>query len=407
MRLVIRDPGFGADHVELFISTRNADTNAIGPDRARADEERSKLRGDGFFLDGPGDAITPLTRLEVSGDRVVWDLRADGEHPAKIKLLVAVAFDANNTAVGIAKMYDFEVPVNDTIATVLVLEEATQVPPSDAAQPPGVRVWPWRKADASAAACLGIEFSDGRDVKERTWLVPENDPDCDDFEIECDKHLHHADYSSLAETCVVPSVVGSANTIPCMLGSKSCEDGVNAGVCSARTAPRYCLANAFCEPDACIQNPEQCQQLDTSLVSCSLSLEQDGKRCGVSTTAMGPLTIMLSSITSPGMFPGGCQGVAFASNMSTNVTPTPSITVAGATFSIQSFDPTTCSFSIEMNGQYDTAVGSQILFALDITRPNHHLVVPVFVQLHPGECDGDPPSCEVSRATVSELDGCP
>lgn len=405
MRLVIRDPGFDADHVELFISTRNADIEYLGANQARMNEMRDKLRGDSFYLDGPGDGITPLTRLDLSDGRVVWDLRADAGE-TYVELLVAVAFDANNTAVALAKMSGFDVPTNDTVATVLTLEPAMQMPPSEAPQPEGLRVWPWRKPNTEAAACLGIEYSDGREVKERKWLVPEDDPDCDEVQLECDKYLYHADYSQAAEPCVVPPVTSPIH-LPCRAGTKVCEDDVSAGACVPMT-PQYCLANALCDPDPCFLNVDNClMTADSSLMTCNLPLQQDGTGCDIGTVGEGPLEVTLS--TSNGLFPNGCQSVLFATlDSNAGLVTSPTTTVAGATFSIEAFTPTDCSFDLALVGQFDSSMlsGNRILLVLDVARLGGHLVVPVFIKLDQGGCADRQATCSPLRGAVSEFAGC-
>jgi hypothetical protein len=406
MRLVIRDPGFGAHHVELFIATRQADTDRIGPDRSRMGEQRGKLQGNSYFLDGPGDDITPVTRLDFSGKRVVWDLQAEGDGPSKIKILVAIAYDANNTAIAVAKMEHFEVPAHETIAVVLDLESATQMPPSDNALPDGVRVWTWRKMDASAAACVGIEYSNGNDVAERKWLVPENDPDCDDVRLECDEHLHRADYSEAATSCIIPATP-NPNHIPCKLGEKVCQDDISAGECVALAAPAYCIADALCDPDACFLDPAGCQQIDSSGVECELAIQQDGTICPEATTGSGPLPVELSN--SGALFPGGCEAVAFAvSDMATAFRSSPTATVGGATFSITGLQMPQCSFSIVVTGQFDSMAANNLplVLALDVTNPPFHYIIPVFLSLKPAQCIDREPACNSSRGSNIELGAC-
>lgn len=408
MRLVIRDPEGVADHVELFLSTRMADTDRIGANVPRSGEPRAKHAGAAFFLDGPMDGITPLTRLDMTSDQVVWELRAEGPGDTKVKLLVAVAFDANNAAVAIAKMTDVTIPAHDTVATVLELEPALQLPPSEARMPGGIRVWAWRKHDAAAAACLAIEESTAATIK-RWWLVPPDDPDCDDVQLECDKYLYQADYSSQAEVCIVPAMPNLPNPMPCRVGSKVCQDEVSAGECTPHTNPQYCLANAFCEPSDCFQNTSECEQLDSSRVHCDLALQQDGSTCPEMTMGFGPL--LVNPTLAGGLFPGACEAVAFASqDMTAGIVSSPTIDVNGATFGIEGFAPASCTFKIEITGgQYDASTassGEPIVLPIDITRGSSHLVVPVFVKISPGACDDRPPTCDATRASVSELSNC-
>lgn len=279
-------------------------TSSVGADVSRPGERRDKLRGDTYFLDGPADGTTPMTVLDIVDGQVVWNLQ-DPDGPSSLALVVAVAYDGQGKVVGIAKMYDVDVPANDAVAYVLQLEAAKQMAPSDTTDPPGLRVWPWRKANAPmTAACLGIEHSDGSGRVERLWLVPEDDPDCDEATIECDEFLYRADYSDAASSCIIPAEVAGTAHIPCKLGQKSCQDNVTAGGCVPRSAPPYCLANALCDPEACLDDPSSCQNVDSSGVGCDMPVDENGAVCDLSTLGAGPLRVALG--TGNGLFPTGC-----------------------------------------------------------------------------------------------------
>lgn len=409
-RLVIKDPGFGAHKVELFIATRSSPASAIGADKARDNEERDKLRGDSFFLDGPGDGTTPITELPIVDGQVVWNLQADPERPAKAKLVVAVAYDVEGQAIAIAKMHDLQIPTNDAVAYVLQLEAATQVAPSETMDPPGVRVWPWRKMSApTTAACLGIEYSDGADHLERLWLVPEDDPDCDEAAIECDEHLYQADYSNQAIACVVPAQMSGTTQTPCRLGQKVCEDDVSSGECVPLSNPTYCLAAALCDPEECLVDTNVCQNVNTSKVTCDMTMQPDGTVCESTSMGAGPLAVELSA--SSGLFPGGCQAVQLAeANGAGGFTPTPTLMMGQTTFSIEQLSTLECSFSIEVSGQFDLNMvqnNQPLLLVLDVTRGGAHYLVPVFVRVNAGEtCDIRSPMCTTTRGSSIDLGLC-
>lgn len=399
LRVVIRDPGLGADKVELFVATRSAMTSSVGADVSRPGERRDKLRGDTYFLDGPADGTTPMTVLDIVDGQVVWNLQ-DPDGPSSLALVVAVAYDGQGRVVGIAKMRDVDVPANDAVAYILRLEEAKQIAPSDLPDPPGIRVWPWRKANApTTAACLGIEHSDGSGHLERMWLVPEDDPDCDEAEIECDKFLYRADYSQAASTCIVPAVVAGSSQIPCKLGQKVCMDGVSAGECTPRAAPTYCLANALCDPEECLTDTSACKSVDSSKIECEIATEGDGAVCDTASVGGGPLPVALSNGSA--LFPGGCQAVQFAAPDPSGFISVPTVSVGGVTFSIDGLSTTQCSFSIQPSGQFDliAANGAPLLLVLDVTRNGAHYLVPIFLKLSQGACGDRAPMCNAARGT--------
>ncbi len=404
---MIRDPGVGAEKVELFLATRAATTSSIGANVSRTNETRDKLRGDSYFLDGPGDGTTPMTMLDVVDGQVVWNLQADPARPSRMKLVVAVAYNGQGQVVGIAKMYDVDVPADDAVAYVLQLEGAKQIAPSDSMDPAGLRVWPWRKANApTTAACLGIEHSDGNGHLERTWLVPEDDPDCDEATIECDEFLYRADYSDAASTCIIPAVVVSPTHIPCKLGQKSCQDNVTAGAC-VPLSPPYCLASALCDPEACFDDPAACENIKSSGVSCEMAVQKGGGVCDQVSLGGGPLRVALGS--SNGLFPTGCDAVAFATpDPVRGFIPTSTAMIGGALFAIEGLSNTQCAFSIEPTGLFDANMsgGTPLLLVLDVTSGGAHYVVPVFVKVRAGACESSSPICVTIQSPDADLAGC-
>jgi hypothetical protein len=413
LRLVIRDPGIGAVSVELFIATRHSMSDAVGADAARDNEGRTKLRGDSYYLDGPGDGTTPMTVLDVVDGKVVWNLQADPDGPTKMKLVVAVAYDGQGQAVGVAKMYDVEVPANDTVAYVLELEEANQLAPSETREPAGVRVWPWRKESApTTAACLAVEYSSGSHAVDRIWLVPEDDPDCDEVEVECDKFYWHADESSTNgglddANCMhgvtqTPPAGGAPITTECLLGSRPCVDGTPPGTCLPLTQPKYCVANALCNPALCTLRPDECQNaIASTAVACTRPTDQAGRQCEDG-SGSGVLVVDLRSL-----FPDGCSKVEFVAwdTLAAGVNPSPTHVDNLATFSMGSFEPQNCKFTVTLDGTVGTVLSRTTkLIGLDITLATDHVLLPLLLTVG-GTC-ADDASCVTTTVPGEGLDRC-
>ncbi|MFN0248310.1 MAG: hypothetical protein ACKV2T_15570 [Kofleriaceae bacterium] len=411
LRLVIQDPGVGAVTVELFLATRPSMANAIGANAARMNEGRIKLPGDSFYLDGPGDGTTPLTVLDVVDGKVVWNLQADPDGPSEMKLVVAVAYDAQGEAVGVAKMSDVKVPVNDTVAYVLELQQARQLAPSPNKEPAGLRVWPWRKANApTTAACLGLEHSDGEGRVERIWLVPEDDPDCDEVAVECDEFYWRANQSgpvnvgnaNCFEGSPVPISGGGTLMTDCRLGARACVDGVPPGTCVAFDQPRYCVANALCNPGLCLARPEMCVNAvqSSTYAICDLPTMTNGAPCA-DTGNIVPLTIDLSPIAQQ------CRAADFVAwdTIAGGVAPSPTHVHYNATFTISNLDPTECTFDVTMTGVVENQLARTILLALDVTLATDHLLIPVVLTSQGGDCDVQP-SCTIVNGVEESLESC-
>lgn len=408
-RLVIRDPGFGAHKVELFVATRDAEMGGVAPDKARTDEIRGKLRGDAYFLDGPGDGTTPITELPVVGGQVVWNLQADPETP-KAKIIVAVAYDQQGTAIAIAKMEHLEIPTNDTVGYVLHLEAATQIAPSDSVEPPGVRVWPWRKASApTTAACLGLEYSNGTNDLRRLWLVPEDDPDCDEVEVECDDFFWFANDTSTSggveeANCFSntpmprPNDPTSQIRTQCFLGERACVDGMPPGTCSALTQPKYCVANAMCNPNECTMRPDQCTNaIDSSFTLCTQPVDDSGSECTTGVGA-GPMMVDLFPLVPV------CKEVKFVAwdVLAGGVNPVDAHVESGATFTFGPIESQKCRFEAFMDGSI-AMIGQRttLLLALDVTLPmDDHLLVPLVMNVI-STCD-EIAFCTTTMAAANE-----
>lgn len=410
MRLVIRDPGLGAKTVELFLATRSASATAVAPDKARLGEGREKLAGDTFFLDGPGDGITPKTTLELVDGRAVWNVQADSG-ASRMKVVLAVAYDGAGQVVAVASMTNVDVPTNDAVAYVMQLQAASQHEPSDDPTPGGIRVWPWRKQSASSAACLGVELSNGSQVYQRVWLVPEDDPDCDDVASECDDYYWHADQtrgSSIADANCFEATPVIATRAQCRLGSRACVDDQPPGACTALTNPQYCVANALCNPDACLADATACMTLgNTTGLACRFLTNGQGAQCADGTN-IGPLKIDLMPL-----LPDGCSDVGFVSFdalaggvVSSHSLAVPSPSAPTGTLSMEQFNGTRCSFEITLTGTFNTADDPPVLVGLDIRRRNgDHWLLPLVLVGDPTDCSVIS-QCLISLGTNEGLERC-
>lgn len=386
---MIRDPGFGADHVELYFSTHAGDFDGIAVNESRADEDHYKRDGEIFFQDGPPDGFTPVTRLDLIDHRVVWNLQADADN-SHVKLLAAIAFDANGTAIAMATMRDFDVPVTGAIAYAVDLEPVTQLQPSDNADPPGTRVWLWHKENnRDAAACLGLEFSDGEEVK-RIWLVPEDDPDCDEVELECDELYWHADdrpivnYPGGVNCFASPTPPGGMTPrTMCKAGSRACVDGEMPNVCNPLHDPKYCVANAICNADACVDDLNACRTTASSKIVAVFPADQVGRPCADG-TGFGPLHLNLVA-----QFTNGCQDIKFThfDAERRGIEPSITYTEGNETFALSNFSATKCEVDVSLVGNSSiTSVSRVIPLALDVTLTRDHVIMPLLLNFTVAGC---------------------
>lgn len=394
MRLDVRDGGTGAVRVELYLGRAKCPECAdIQPAIAQ-----DKLHGDGYFLDGSATAGTPETAVAMDGGRAVFELRAPDVTDTALPVVVILGLDAQDQVVAAQKLVDVPVPHADTVWWKIDLEPATAEVATDTATPAGQRVQVWRRTAPDTAACVGYEYSDGHNVT-RTWLVPEDDPDCDEFPaaVDCDKLAYHAMGTAAigAARCVtdqytIPKTTGTT----CLLGGNACVDGtpsVNSTTC-ARVAPYYCVPDLLCTNSSCRSAPVQCiTNLSVTQMQCDMPYDAaTGVPCTDASTA--PTIAQLDSFFIHPSDPEKqvkCHDVNFADI--TFMKPILSKVIKRGSLQLHADNVvanSTCAVPITFDSNENVLDGTPPLatFAdLELTN-NRHILLPFVFEFHPVDC---------------------
>jgi hypothetical protein len=199
------------------------------------------------------DTTTPFT-AGASGGVARVHIEASG--PNEVVQLVVLGLDSTGTPLQAAQVHDVPVPSGGTQNLNVTLDDAMPVTSTEEGQQPhadGTYALTWTSTNAPTD-CLVFERWDSGTVQ-RTFIVPENDADCDGYlkgdPLECDPYYY--DFSSKNATtsrpsCALPIPVPAPSGLhTCTLGAQGCTDGVGPnGTCAQLPAPETCLSDAIC-----------------------------------------------------------------------------------------------------------------------------------------------------------------
>jgi len=240
----------GATSVELFIGkdgcTSESRPAGVTCGGITPPDAPAELPGAVSFRDTP----LPYT-ADVKGHTATFQLKTD--ETITLPIVIAVgskAGDHGMHAVGTATMRKVEIRVNSARIVTTTLAPATPVIPkqSSAEVEDRVMVWPEKTLSSS---CVVVEHWE-RGQATRDFVVPAEDPDCDDVSRlpECNANAYHG--ASLGGLAAKPDCFGPG-TSACVLGSRACTDdnGPISGTCVAQQnqAP-VCVPSQFCSCDA-------------------------------------------------------------------------------------------------------------------------------------------------------------
>lgn len=247
-----------ATTVELYLGQRRCDPEQDGPridcSRIAPPDGRRSLAGDVWFRDD----LVPFTAA-VRGGVATFQLRAselaagaDDSSDEVLPIVVAVGMipgEPGPRTVGATVLRDLAIPRGRGRVVTAALAAAGAVatgPGPDPAPAPADdehRVQVWTK-QTPASSCVVVEQWQRGDVT-RDFVVPAEDPDCDDVARECNPNAYHGE--SAAGMAVEPDCFAPAGPAVCLLGSRGCTDdtGPSTGTCAVQRNVT-CVPAAFC-----------------------------------------------------------------------------------------------------------------------------------------------------------------
>jgi hypothetical protein len=232
----------GATSVELYLGSTHCGSDAMLDCRAIAPPDGTiALRGTVWFRDG----LVPYTAAVKDG-RATFRVQVD--EPTTLPIAVAVGLlsgAADAPAVGSATLRDVLIPVDTALRVTTTLAAAAPVQPGqlDTRMLTEQRVLVWSKR-TPASSCVVVEHWQDGDVT-RDFVVPAEDPDCDDVPTECNPTAYHG--TSAAGTALRPDCFASDVAGACVLASRGCsdDDGVVDATCAPQREP-VCVPAGFC-----------------------------------------------------------------------------------------------------------------------------------------------------------------
>jgi hypothetical protein len=396
--------GTGATTVELFLgkaaceasdNPAEIDCKALGPPPAGS----ALLRGSIWFRDDLAVDTVPVT-----GSRATFQLRSSTT--ATLPIVIAVGLTQGDHPVGVATLHDVTVPGGSArvLATALVPAGAVQAAaPAKTAVEDRVQVW--RKA-TPPSSCVVAEHWEGG-AATRSFVVPGQDPDCDDF---VDEDCNPAAYLGTTDpgTASRPDCF-APQTSACVLGSRACTDGsaTRTGACGPQHNATTCVPDRFCActdeiGSTCWQDQVRTMPLAVPFIDCS-----------VATTQLAPLTVCpgpgqdTAMIALDGHFTQDqtCGTATIASSSLLGFGSSASF--GGAVMELSS-PRKPCNFSITWKTGTRTAIDPIDVGAIRLQTATGALVLPLVLRFHPTvtSCVGPQFSCTLTDVATDGVWSC-
>ncbi|HEU4726321.1 MAG TPA: hypothetical protein VFT22_00460 [Kofleriaceae bacterium] len=236
----------GAATVELYLGKFHCDPekNPAGIDctHLAPPDGTVPLDGEVWFR----DSLLP-DNAKVEGGKATFRLESGSE--TTLPIVIAVGLSGGSDAphaVGAATLHDLTIPVHSARVVTMALIGTTEVKPAqpDTSTLDEDRALVWSK-QTPPSSCVVIEHWRPDQRVTRDFIVPVEDPDCDDVVPECNPAAYHGS-SEAGDPSGVPSCFAQGATA-CTLGNRGCSDdgGAGQGTCVAQP-PEICVPGVFC-----------------------------------------------------------------------------------------------------------------------------------------------------------------
>ncbi|TMQ27219.1 MAG: hypothetical protein E6J90_02975 [Deltaproteobacteria bacterium] len=327
------------------------------------------LRGQIWFRDG-----LAVEAARVNGHTATFRLRSDAAET--LPMVIAVGEDAEGNGIAAATLTDLTIPIHGARLVTMALTLAPSVVPGG--PPPRAsedRVLVWRKL-MPVSSCVVVEHWDGGSPT-RSFVVPEDDPDCDDVAAECNPAAWHGVAS--AGAAAHPDCLTKTNGV-CLLGSHACADGnfPGGGECAPQRSGAVCLPDQLCSQctditTGCLANAVRTGFMTMPHIECSFPAEGGLSLCKDKESA----TIQLDH------FPAGqaCEQPLITSFAAGDFAT--SSAFGGATMELTGAQPP-CSFVIRWKGGNRTNPLDMFDFgAIEVPAASGAVLLPLVLRFNP------------------------
>jgi hypothetical protein len=389
-----------AARVELYLGTIECPTcKAIAPPGAPR-----PLAGRVFYPD-----LTAVDVQPVGADGMAVFRIEASDDTSLVPIVVGVGLDDAGNTTGVAGLTD--VPLLRTRGAWWRIELAAsaEIAGTDAPQPDGDRVTLWPKADPSRAPCAAIEHWANGD-RERVFLVPQDDPDCDDIDParECAPYSWRAQQTTATiatASCTTTTHIASDYT--CIVGGTPCDELQPQSSLCAPVDPVYCLPDNLCLDTGCTANWPACVGAGlVPAVKCTLPANDTLQPCSTlpaATTATVDLSVLFAGKATT------CDQIGLSTFANAVLKIAPTLTLGSATFQTANLasyraSGNPCAFDLSWSGQLPGDASS--FHAIDVTISNgQHSLVPLAITPARAACGGGPATMTCTLANLSTGDG--
>jgi hypothetical protein len=386
----------GATEVELYLGTASCDSkdnvpfacSGIGPKSSTA-----PLKGAVWFR----DALLPET-AEVKGHTATFQLRADT--PSTVPIVIAVGRLANGMGVGTATLTNLDVPAHGARIIAATLVPARQAIPGEIDTTTEDRVLVWNKLTPPSSCVMVEHWASGK--ADRTFVVPLEDPDCDDVPApECDPLVYHGAHIAGSGTpdCFAGTTAGTQG---CVLGSHGCSDldPQNKMACAPQR-DRVCVPDLFCDAASCGQYNTSC--LKNLVITDSIPHVD----CDIPTLPAPTLDLCLEHATTIDLatyYQGACDQQPKISALSLEGFDTHA-DFGGATMELQSPRPL-CQFNLQWKSGTRVSLSPTDYGLIELPSSKGAMLIPIVFHFYPGMCATKPFHCAVKGSLSDSLWKC-
>ncbi|MDQ3365830.1 MAG: hypothetical protein M3680_10425 [Myxococcota bacterium] len=419
----VRAPaGSQITEVELFLGLEKCGADCPG---IKPEVGTELLPGEVYFRDDP-EVTRSFTAKVVDGVATFELVPSDAGD--RLHVIAAIGNPSAPTAAALVEDIDLRSGPRRYIVQLAAANDGfPATPPND-----GTFVALWQQERAPQARCIGVERWRGGELADRAFIVPREDPDCDDHVIgagECNPLAH--DDASMPEHSELACVTlgSSSSTAPsCRLGGPACIDGAGPDGMTACAASDICVPSAVCAEPACATATTQAALRECLGAAAGAAIEIVPRiecTAQVRKAADGTGFELCHNAIFFDIDPQIGQECVSAADAPLLLAPTGAFAFvpllsfvtsdpaggAPLTLDVKARRETACKFRFDLSGQRALTavdVGETTVLRVSVAPPGgapKHLLFPLVLRFPDSDCT-EPPTCVVVGPTTGDLFTC-